>query len=82
MDRVVTIDEQVWRAQREPGVAVGARAPGDYDVQSQSPGVWFHADDGARRFTSLDASSLPREEAFPTVPLEQLVSWFHQSAVM
>ncbi len=82
MGRVITFGEQVWRAVRQPGVASGARTPGDYDVQSQSPGVWFYADDGARRFASVDTMDLPSEEEFATVPFEQLLTWFGHASVV
>ena len=82
MEKRVTFNETVWRVVRQPGVTTGARKPGGYDVQPESPGVWFYADDGTRRFTPVDVMNLPSQEEFDDTPLDTFLRWFSDSVEM
>jgi hypothetical protein len=80
MAREIHVGSVVWRVVRQPALAAGARASSDYEVLSQSAGLWFHSEHRQSRFHLCDQFDLPTEQDLATMPPERLADLLHRAA--
>ncbi len=74
------MDERAWRISIQPRTTAGVRTmSGDYLVQAQGGGVWFHSDQGDHRFLALDFSDLPTLAEIQSLTMDKFIKWLGKS---